>query len=199
MAEKVRCETCDRTFKDAEGLSQHNAAKHSSNVTHHKVDKSKVKNRIVYVVVIGAIFVFILWAVIGAISESRACKTAPAAEMNIGGHTNLKLHIHANLRILINGQLELIPPNIGISAGIMRPVHTHEPDGVVHMEGACVRDFKLDDFFEVWGKEFNSQCIFENCANSGVLRMSVNGKENNEFGDYIMRDEDSILIEYNSN
>lgn len=29
MAEKTRCELCDRTFKDAAGLEQHNAAKHT--------------------------------------------------------------------------------------------------------------------------------------------------------------------------
>ncbi len=37
MAEKARCEICDRTFKDAEGLAMHNKAKHPEKVLMKKV------------------------------------------------------------------------------------------------------------------------------------------------------------------
>ncbi len=199
MGDKARCEICDRTFKDAEGLAQHNAAKHA--IKHNeekKVDSKKVRNWVIFIFIVGIIGVFIVWTVMGAISESRACKTASVTEINIGGHTNLKLHIHANLRILIDNEEQFIPPNIGITTGIMRPLHTHEPDGKIHIEGICPREFKLGEFFKVWGKEFNSQCIFDKCSDNGELKMIVNGRVNNEFDNYVMKDEDNILIEYNS-
>ncbi len=199
MGEKARCEICDRNFKDAEGLAQHNAAKHSIvKKSEKKINTKKLRNWSIFIIVIGVIGVFIVWTVMGTISESRACKTAPVSEINIGGHTNLKLHIHANLRILIDNEEQFIPPNIGITTGIMRPIHTHEPDGVIHIEGLCPRDFKLGEFFEVWGRDFNSQCIFDKCVDTGDLKIIVNGGENNKFENYIMKDEDNILIEYNS-
>ena len=36
MAEKARCEICERNFKDGEGLAMHNAAKHSEAKKEHK-------------------------------------------------------------------------------------------------------------------------------------------------------------------
>jgi hypothetical protein len=50
----------------------------------------------------------------------------------------------------------------------------------------------------VWGKNFNSSCIFEYCNGpDGKLTMTVNGKENFEFERYVMHDKDQIIIKYN--
>lgn len=201
MAEKVRCEICDRTFKDAAGLKQHNAAKHASASSEKKsvnVDTKKIKNWAIFIVVIGIVAGFVVWSVMGAISESRSCKTAPVTEIDIGGHTNLKLHIHANLKILIDGKEQLVPTNVGISQGVMRPLHTHDTNGEIHMEGPCARDFTLGEFFQIWGREFSSQCIFDKCTNVGELKFFVNGVPNNEFENYVLRDGDAVRIEFSS-
>ena len=43
------------------------------------------------------------------------------------------LHWHVNLSIIIKGEKQEIPANIGIGA-IHQPIHTHETDGVIHLE-----------------------------------------------------------------
>lgn len=112
------------------------------------------------------------------------------------------LHWHAKLRIIINGKEEAVNSNIGI--GIRHnPLHTHEPDNVIHMEFqglVTVDDLKLGKFFNVWGKQFSSSCIFDFCSGpNGTLRMTVNGKENTEFEEYVMQDKDKIVITYEEN
>ncbi len=122
------------------------------------------------------------------------------------------IHWHPKLKIVIKGEEQFIPPNIGISIGNnidnqisgmrrMSPAHTHESDGTIHLENdrpwLKPETLTLGYFFKVWGKNFNSSCIFEYCNNKNeTLKITVNGKENFEFDKYIMHDKDEIIIEY---
>ena len=104
MSEKVRCEICDRTFKDADGLAQHNVAKHAtSNKNIHQKSK-KLTNKVILILIVAIILGFIIWTIKGAITESNSCKTDPVTEINIGTHQNVKLHIHSELRIIIDNK-----------------------------------------------------------------------------------------------
>jgi len=197
MGEKVVCEICGGNFKDINGLEQHKAAKHQFK------DNVKVKNKIMGKIIFFIISVIVISGIVlliaSVIKGINYCKTAPAEEINIGEHNNenLKLHIHSDLKIVIDGENQIIPSNIGIGPGIMRPLHTHEVSGEIHMEGPCERDFSLRDFFKIWEKEFNSNCIFDNC--NGEIKMTVNGILNKEFENYVIKDEDEIVIQYKSN
>lgn len=99
------------------------------------------------------------------------------------------LHWHADLRVFKNGEQETIPAGIGL--GITHnPLHTHDEDGVVHLEfgGRVMKDdTRLANFFEVWGRGFPS--------GEGVT-MTVNGEASDEFGDYHMQDGDVIEVRY---
>lgn len=121
------------------------------------------------------------------------------------------IHWHPKLKIIIGGEEQFIPPNIGISIGNnmdnqvsgmrMSPTHTHESDGTIHLENdrpwQKPETLTLGYFFKVWGKNFNSSCIFNYCNDqNGTLTMAVNGQPNNEFEDYIMNDNDEIVLEY---
>ena len=63
MAEKARCDICDRNFKDAEGLAMHNAAKHSSKKSEKtekkKISFKKIRNWGIFVIIIG----FVIWGI----------------------------------------------------------------------------------------------------------------------------------------
>ncbi len=61
-------------------------------------------------------------------------------------------HIHPRLAITVDGVDESLPMNIGIRSGCMNPLHTHEEQGVIHVESPVQRDFTLGDFFAVWGE-----------------------------------------------
>lgn len=108
------------------------------------------------------------------------------------------LHWHAELSINILGEALDVPAGIGLGKLPHNPLHTHDRDNVIHLEFAgMVRkdDIKLGKFFETWGQAFNKNCVFDKCSGSdGQLKMLVNGKENFEFEDYIMRDNDKLEI-----
>lgn len=109
------------------------------------------------------------------------------------------IHWHPELAITIKGQKQEIPANLGLGA-IHQPIHTHDSTGVLHLEiqGLVRRDdTKLGRFFKIWGKEFNSNCIFNSCNGvEGKMTMKVNGNEDAEFENYEMKDKDKIEILY---
>lgn len=109
------------------------------------------------------------------------------------------IHWHPELSIYTKDEKQEISANIGIGAA-HQPVHTHDTTGTLHLEikGLVLKDdTKLGRFFEIWGKRFDSSCIFEFCnGEEGTVKMFVNGKENTEFSNYLMNDKDSIEIKY---
>lgn len=101
------------------------------------------------------------------------------------------MHWHPQLQIIVAGEKIEIPQNVGIGA-IHSPMHTHEDLPLIHLEfDGLVRsdDIKLGQFFRIWDKDMNSF--------GTNMRMTVNGKENTEFGNYIMHDGDKIELHYN--
>jgi len=109
------------------------------------------------------------------------------------------IHWHPNLSITIKGEPVTIPANIGLGA-VHSDTHTHKENDQIHLEmSRPVResDTRLGVFFDVWGKEFNSQCILDSCSGEeGTVKMFVNGQENFEFENYHMKDGDEIEIRY---
>ena len=129
---------------------------------------------------------------------------------------DLGAHIHANLEIFINGVRQPDPPeNVGVAAlspsiDFLSPVHTHDPDGRLHIHpianGEPTTSITLTDFFVTWRTKAglagnNPNAIFTDnqvlghvLAADEVVRMYVNGVPVSERGDYILRDEDHIVI-----
>jgi hypothetical protein len=109
------------------------------------------------------------------------------------------LHYHTQLSIVINGKAQNIPAGIGLGA-TEQPIHTHTPDGIIHMEfsGLVTKpELQLGNFFRTWGKQFSDQCILGHCVDSThTLTMAVNGKPNMQYQNYVMHDHDKIDIVY---
>ena len=90
-----------------------------------------------------------------------------------------RLHIHQHLLILDHGKPVHIPENVG-----QRPefqclywLHTHTPDGIIHIEAPMNRTFTLGDFFNVWGQPLSRTEAASARAKKGQrLRVWVNGK-----------------------
>lgn len=114
------------------------------------------------------------------------------------------IHWHPVLTIFVNGVKQEIPANIGIGpehasaptydpAMKMTEIHTHDDAnaGIIHMEfsGKVTKDdTKLGNFFQIWGKDFNS--FGQN------VTMTVNGVENTDFANYLMKDKEKIELRY---
>lgn len=196
MAEKEICEICDRTFKDSDGLAMHNKAKHPEKVPKEKkpLPVKKIRNWTIFIIIIG----LIIWGIISLIASINERTVVDESNLNFEAPKGA-IHWHPRLTIKINGETYFIPANIGIGGAHM-PIHTHETDGTLHMENdrPTKKTVTLGYFFQVWGKKFNKDCIFDYCTDKGELKMYVNEKENSEFENYFMQDRDDIRIEYTS-
>src|SRR3989344_5238321 len=191
---KSRCDSCNRNFKNEESLAMHNSAVHSSYQKSNS-DNKKIKSWIIGLIILAIILGLAVWIFApiitgGAVGVSNSCQTISATEMNIGGHQNLALHIHSNLEIIIDGIPQIIPADIGIESGIMRPIHTHDSTGKIHIEAQCVRTFYLEEFFDIWGREFSTNQIFDRTTVEGTLIITVNGQPSNQFEKLPLRDGD---------
>ena len=60
-------------------------------------------------------------------------------------------HIHAHLELWKGGRPVPIPAGVGIVGGCFYWLHTHTPDGILHVEAPADRQFTLSQFFAVWG------------------------------------------------
>ncbi len=112
------------------------------------------------------------------------------------------MHWHPKLTIIIKGLKQELPANIGLGA-VHQKIHTHDTDakdGVVHIEAQGVvtnDDTKLGNFFKLWGEDFNSTTILDKKnGQDGTVKMLVNGKENTDFENYMMKEGDNIEIRY---
>jgi len=108
-----------------------------------------------------------------------------------------QFHIHPNLEIIINGQKQEIPANIGINATCMNSLHTHDSSGKIHVESPEKRDFTLADFFAVWNKTYAKDQIFDYKVDENhIMRETVNGNEVQDYENTVLRDGDQIIIYY---
>lgn len=149
--------------------------------------------------VIGGIVIATIIVFVGGIylSSRQDSQEATVSEDQVVSRQGL--HWHPELSIYIKGEKQEIPANIGIGA-VHKPIHTHDTSGVLHLEMQGLvkkEDIKLGQFFKIWGKQFNSNCIFDACnGDVGTVKMTVNGQESFEFGNYMMKDVDKIEIKY---
>lgn len=78
----------------------------------------------------------------------------------------LAFHIHQHLDVYVNGQHVTVPALIGIFGNsFITEMHTHTPDGVLHVESAKNRPYVLGQFFGEWGVRLNASCIGGYCGN----------------------------------
>ncbi len=108
-----------------------------------------------------------------------------------------QFHIHTNLEIIINGQKQEIPTDVGINNGCMNSLHTHDNSGKIHIESPEKRDFNLSDFFAVWNKTYNKNQILDYRADQNhIIWQTVNGNIVQDYENTVFRDEDKIIINY---
>ncbi len=97
-----------------------------------------------------------------------------AVSCDSGGH-DAAYHIHSQLTIkLPDGTTAEVPPNIGISQNCMYWLHTHDPDGQLHVEAPDETLATLADFLEVWRRSTNA--TIPNAVNAGLAEIRVMGE-----------------------
>ena len=118
-------------------------------------------------------------------------------QLNLKDHEEMALHIHPSLEIEILGEKQPLPDHIGITQTGMRVIHTHGTDGKLHVESPYPAEFYLKDFFAIWDKTFNEKQLFlYTTDDKHTLKVYVNEKEDNRFGNIPLKDGDKIKIVY---
>src|SRR5437879_1481721 len=60
-------------------------------------------------------------------------------------------HVHTHLDIFVDGHPLTVPAGIGIEDNkCLYWLHTHQPDGIIHIESPQTRNFTLGQFFDMW-------------------------------------------------
>jgi len=134
------------------------------------------------IVIVGAV------AVGPAVWSSFKNKDVPPLDHCVQHGGYLSMHIHPHLQIEKDGGPLEIPANVGITKECMRPVHTHDTSGTIHLEYPDQHDFQLKDFFTVWGQPF--------LPDGYTVAMTVDGQPSTELDNLILRDKQQIVLTY---
>lgn len=107
------------------------------------------------------------------------------------------LHIHPNLKIVVNGEEVRVPASIGNGVGCERVIHMHDETGEIHIEPNFPKDFTLGDFFWVWQKPFSKDRLFEyRVDDAHEIVMTVDGQPNTAYETLVLKDGQQIVLEY---
>jgi hypothetical protein len=103
---------------------------------------------------------------------------APINRISCDAMEGSRLHIHQHLMILDRGRNVGIPATVGQVAPrrCLYWVHTHTPDGIIHIEAPENRTFTLGDFFDIWGQPLSRTQAATARVAKGALKVWVNGK-----------------------
>lgn len=118
-------------------------------------------------------------------------------ETCVNHEDELGMHIHAQLDIYVEGEQVEVPGNIGITEDCMRALHTHDADGVIHVEYPEEYTFYLEDFFDNWGELFSDTQLFNlDADDEHTITMYVNGEQNFDYEWLAIEDGQHIEIFY---
>jgi hypothetical protein len=87
----------------------------------------------------------------------------------------LTYHVHSHLAVGVNGVQETIPQGIGINTtkGCIYWLHSHTPDGIVHIEAPSEQAFTLGQYFDVWGQPLSATQV---ASAQGTVTAYVDGQ-----------------------
>lgn len=124
MAEKTRCEICDRTFKDAEGLAAHDKAKHPEKIPKEKkpLPIKKIRNWSIFIIVLAFIIVVIAWGI-------SSIERLPPID--------------------IDGHIESNPPSHILKEPMLITIQKHmleHADGIEKGRGGVIINYNCEDY-----------------------------------------------------
>jgi hypothetical protein len=120
----------------------------------------------------------------------------------------LAYHIHAYLAIYVDGKLTQVPPNTGITATCIYPLHVHPGAGeenIIHVEAPSQQTYTLGQFFAIWGQPLSATQVEGYKADAShslkFVTIDESGKQTVVTGDpwnIPLTAHETIVILYNS-
>jgi hypothetical protein len=122
------------------------------------------------------------------VAPASTTQTGAVDGIQCGPGEQLAYHIHAHLSVYANGEPRALPGGIGIPGSSVvqtteGPIaqggqciywlHTHAPDGIIHVESPTQRIYTLGNFFDEWHQPLGSNQVGDA---KGKVTAVVNGK-----------------------
>ena len=106
-------------------------------------------------------------------------------------------HAHILLSVYRDGKKVTVPENLGFGPdGSHSSLHTHTPDGVIHMEADDPYAYELGHVFTVWGVAFGPDRLGGDTPTGGdKVHVYVNGKPAPP-GPVVLKDKDNVVVAY---
>lgn len=79
------------------------------------------------------------------------------------------LHIHQHVAVFDHGRPVPIPEDLGrpLAAQCLYWIHTHTPDGIIHVESPSFHTFTLGNVFDIWGQPLSATNVAGARPNAG--------------------------------
>ena len=111
----------------------------------------------------------------------------------------LDYHVHATVQIVIDGEQVVIPPNVGVKPGeCIYWLHTHDNQGLIHVEAPEEGNYTLGEFFAIWGQPLSpTQVLDRTTDSSNVITVTIDGEPyDGDPADVPLTDGAVVVIEY---
>jgi hypothetical protein len=103
---------------------------------------------------------------------------APVDGISCYSTEQLAYHIHAHISIYINGNAVQVPQGIGIASdgSCIYWLHTHNTDGIIHIESPAQKTYTLGNFLDEWQQRFRDLGYPSQLGLIDGWKIYVNGK-----------------------
>lgn len=132
----------------------------------------------------------------GGSDDGTAVDVVSAVECERGERLNY--HVHTHLTLIVEGETVDVPGNIGIRPDCLFWLHTHSPNGILHVEAPEERAFTLGQFFDVWGQPLSSMQLLDRTTDaSHEVQATVNGETwSGDPADIPLNDLTTVVLQY---
>jgi len=94
----------------------------------------------------------------------KLARTPASEEVGCSSMEQLGYHVHVHLAIFVDARPVTVPANIGIRRECIAWLHTHETDGIVHVEAPQACSYSLGAFFQVWDQPLDAHHLLDRVA-----------------------------------
>ncbi|MBI3412967.1 MAG: C2H2-type zinc finger protein [Candidatus Aenigmarchaeota archaeon] len=189
--EDHKCPDCGKNFDSAEALNQHKEAKHTTEI---KAEEQKNNARSFNFDKTKAVLYALI--LIAGVAAAYAIMSSLSTGPRIGSVGST--HEHVDFKIYIEGKpidfsqqkYQVAAQYVHVEGGVGGVVHKHAT-------GVTFRDFLKTVNMDMESKCFKSDNNKNYCDENGeTLKFYLNGKLNDKFESYELRDLDKVLISY---
>lgn len=136
--------------------------------------------------------------VVVSIAKLSSRASEPAIAGILCENERLNFHIHVQLNIFVNGQRREVPEDVGIRDGCLYWLHTHDASGLIHIEAPSPEQFRLGQFFAIWGEPLSESRLLDAAPEAGhSVRALANGDVyQGDPADIPLTDAEVIVLQY---